>query len=135
MTEAEVVIEIPFHDVDIVGVVWHGHYLKYLEIERCALLEKIDYNYPQMKASGYAWPVIDVRIRYPHPLYFQQKVKVKARLDEWENRLKIKYLIEDVETGQRLTKASTVQVAINMETGEMLYVSPNILFEKLGIVQ
>jgi len=133
MTEAEIVIEIPFHDIDVMGVAWHGHYVKYLEIARCALLDKIDYNYPQMKASGYAWPVIDVRIRYPHPLYFQQKVKVKARLDAWENCLKVKYLIEDLKTGQRLTKAYTVQVAIEMETGEMLYSSPDILYQKLGI--
>jgi len=133
MTEAEIVIEIPFHDIDVMGVAWHGHYVKYLEIARCALLDKIDYNYPQMKASGYAWPVIDVRIRYPHPLYFQQKVKVKAWLDEWENCLKVKYLIEDLKTGQRLTKAYTVQVAIEMETGEMLYSSPDILYQKLGI--
>ena len=133
MIETEIVIEIPFHDVDAVGVAWHGHYVKYLEVARCALLDKIDYNYPQMKASGYAWPVIDLRIRYPRPLYFQQKVRVKARLVEWENRLKVSYLIEDLETGQRLTKAYTVQVAIDMETGEMLYVSPGILFQKLGI--
>lgn len=133
MIETEVVIEIPFHDVDAVGVAWHGHYVKYLEIARCALLDKIDYNYPQMKASGYAWPVIDLRIRYPRPLYFQQKVRVKAWLVEWENRLKVSYLIEDLETGQRLTKAYTVQVAIDIESGEMLYVSPGILFQKLGI--
>ncbi len=133
MIEAEVVIEIPFHDVDIGGVAWHGHYVKYLEIARCALLEKFDYNYPQMKASGYAWPVIDLRIRYPQPLYFQQKVRVKARLDEWENRLKISYLIEDLGTGQRLTKAYTVQVAIDIKTTEMQYVSPDILYQKLGI--
>jgi acyl-CoA thioester hydrolase len=133
MIETEVVIEIPFHDIDAVGVAWHGHYVKYLEIARCALLDKIDYNYPQMKASGYAWPVIDLRIRYPQPLYFQQKVRVKAWLVEWENRLKVSYLIEDLETGQRLTKAYTVQVAIDMESGEMLYVSPGILFQKLGI--
>lgn len=133
MVEAEVEIEIPFHDIDVVGVVWHGHYLKYLEIARCALLEKFDYNYPQMKESGFAWPVIDVRIRYPQPLYFQQKVRVKARLVEWENRLKINYLIEDATSGQRLTRAHTVQVALDMETGEMLYASPEILFEKLGI--
>ena len=30
--QAEVVIEVPFHDVDIMNVVWHGHYLKYFEI-------------------------------------------------------------------------------------------------------
>jgi len=131
--EAEVEIEIPFHDVDVMGIAWHGHYVKYLEIARCALLDKIDYNYPQMKASGYAWPVIDMRIRYPRPLLFQQKVRVKAKLEEWENRLKVSYLIEDAASGQRLTRAYTVQVALDMENNEMLFVSPNILFNKLGI--
>ena len=133
MIEAEVEIEVPFHDIDVMGVAWHGHYIKYLEIARCALLEKIDYNYPQMKVSGFAWPVIEVRIRYPRPLYFQQKVRVKASLDEWENRLKISYLIEDLKTGQRLTKAHTVQVALDMKSGEMLFVSPDVLLQKLGI--
>lgn len=133
MIETEVEIEIPFHDIDGMGVAWHGHYIKYLEIARCALLEKIDYNYPQMKASGFAWPVIEVRIRYPRPLYFQQKVRVKTRLEEWENRLKISYLIEDLKTGQRLTRAYTVQVALDLESGEMLFESPPILLQKLGI--
>ena len=133
MIEAEVEIVIPFHDVDVMGVVWHGHYVKYLEIARCALLDKIDYNYPQMKASGYAWPVIDMRIRYPRPLLFQQIVRVRAKLEEWENRLKVRYLIEDAASGQRLTRAYTVQVALDMAKNEMLFVSPNILFQKLGI--
>ena len=97
MIEAEVVIDVPFHDVDVMGVAWHGHYVKYFEIARCALLDSIDYNYPQMRDSGYAWPVIDLRIRYPRPLRFQQKVRVIARLEEWENRLKVSYLIEDIE--------------------------------------
>jgi acyl-CoA thioester hydrolase len=131
--ETEVEIEVPFHDVDVMGVAWHGHYVKYFEIARCVLLDKFDYNYPQMKASGYAWPVIDLRIRYPQPLYFQQKVRVKARLEEWENRLKVSYLIEDLASGRRLTRGYTVQVAIDMKSGEMLYVSPKVLFEKLGI--
>jgi acyl-CoA thioester hydrolase len=131
--ETEVEIEVPFHDIDVMGVAWHGHYVKYLEIARGALLDKIDYNYPQMKASGFAWPVIEVRIRYPRPLYFQQKVRVKASLDEWENRLKVSYLIEDLKTGQRLTKAYTVQVALDMKSGEMLFASPEVLLQKLGI--
>ena len=133
MVEAETIIEIPFHDIDVMGVAWHGHYVKYLEISRCALLDKIDYNYPQMKNSGYAWPVIDLRLRYAHPLAFQQKVRIKAKLVEWENRLKVDYLLEDLKTGQRLSKGYTVQVAVDMSTGEMLYASPAILLQKLGI--
>ena len=133
MIQAEVEIEVPFHDVDVLGVAWHGHYVKYLEIARCALLDKIDYNYPQMRESGYAWPVIDMRIRYPRPLYFQQKVRVLVTLEEWENRLKFNYEIRDAESGRRLTRAYTVQVALDMEKGEMMFASPPILFEKLGL--
>jgi len=132
MLKAEVAIEIPFHDVDVMRVVWHGHYAKYLEIARCALLDKIDYNCSQMEESGYVWPVIDLRIRYAQPLRFQQKILVEALLVEWENRLKIDYVIRDASSGNRLTKAYTVQVAVDMKTGEMLYASPSVLLEKLG---
>ncbi len=133
--QAEAIIDVPFHDVDMMGVAWHGHYAKYLEIARCALLDKIDYNYVQMEASGYAWPVIDMRVRYAHPLRFQQQVRVKATVVEWENRLKINYQVEDVASGKRLTKAYTVQVAVAMPSGEMQYESPAILLEKLGVVE
>ena len=133
MIEAETIIEVPFHDVDCMRVAWHGHYVKYMEIARCVLLDKIDYNYPQMEQTGYVWPVIEVNIRYIKPLRFQQKIRVKAKLVEWENRLKINYLLEDFETGQRLTKGYTIQVAFDAENEEMMFASPDVLFEKLGI--
>ena len=41
---AEVEIEIPFHDVDSMKIVWHGNYAKYFEIARCALFESIGLN-------------------------------------------------------------------------------------------
>lgn len=133
MIQAESYIDIPFHDVDVMAIAWHGHYVKYFEIARCALLDKIDYNYLQMRASGFAWPVIDLRIRYAQPLRFQQKIKIIATLVEWENRLKINYLIEDAATGQRLTKGYTVQVAVDMQNQEMLLASPAALLDKLGL--
>lgn len=133
MLQSESIIKIPFHDVDVMRVAWHGHYAKYFEIARCDLLDKIDYNVPQMEASGYAWPVIDMRIRYAQPLLFQQEVKVIATLVEWENRLKIEYIIQDLASGKRLTKGYTVQVALKVSDMEMQFVSPDILFEKLGL--
>lgn len=130
---ASVEIEIPFHDVDSVNIVWHGHYVKYLEIARCRLLESFDYNYPQMRASGYVWPVIDIRLRYAGPVRFQQLIRVDASLVEWEHRLKINYLIYDVLTGKRLTKGYSVQVAVDSASGEMQLGSPEILYQKLGL--
>jgi len=125
-------LEIPFHDVDMMEVVWHGHYAKYFEIARCALLDKINYNYPQMRDSGYAWPVIDLNMRYIKPVAFGQIISVQAALVEWENRLKINYLITDKDTGARLTKGHSIQVAVDMQTKAMCFESPRVLFEKLG---
>jgi len=135
LAEASVVIKIPFHDVDMMTYAWHGHYVKYFEVARCELLNKIGYNYQQMHASGYMWPVIDMRIKYVKPARFDVSVNVTASLIEYENRLKINYLIEDVQTGEKLTKAYTCQVAVDMVTQEMCFVSPAILAEKLGIVE
>ncbi len=133
LRSAEIELLIPFHDLDPVNIVWHGNYAKYFEQARCALLQQFDYNYDQMRASGYIWPVIDLHMRYIKPLHFNQKVRVKASLKEWEYRLKIDYLISDVATGVRLAKGSSIQVAVESATKEMCLMSPRVLFKRLGL--
>ena len=129
----DVEMQVQFFDLDPMQIVWHGNYVKYLEVARCALLDSIHYNYVEMKASGYAWPVIDMQLRYVGSASFGQRLKLRAEIVEWENRLKIDYLITDAQTGKRLNRASTTQVAVDMASGEMCFVSPPILFEKLGL--
>jgi acyl-CoA thioester hydrolase len=135
MIDASVIIRIPFYDVDVMSMVWHGHYVKYFEQARSALLDKIDYNYRQMLDSGYVWPVIDMRIKYIKPIRIGGSIKVQATLAEYENRLKIEYLVTDADTGTRLTKAYTCQVAVDLKSEEMRLVSPDILLQKLGVAQ
>ncbi len=130
---AEITVEVPFHDLDPAGVAWHGHYAKYLELARCELLKQIDYNYDEMMRSGYLWPVVDLRLRYLRPLRFGDRVTVHAGLVEWEYRLRIEYLLRSATTGERLTKASTVQVAVDSKSGELCLRSPDVLFQRLGL--
>ncbi|ALQ10231.1 MULTISPECIES: acyl-CoA thioesterase [Pseudoalteromonas] len=127
-------IEIPFHDCDPMNVVWHGNYPRYLEVARCELLRLFDYDYPQMHESGYAWPIVDMQIKYIASAVFTQKIKVAAYLKEFENRLRIDYVITDSLTNKRLTKASTTQVAVEISSKEMQFESPAILFNKLKAV-
>jgi acyl-CoA thioester hydrolase len=131
---ATVEVEVPFHDVDVMEVVWHGHYVKYLEIARCALLRLFDYDYPQMKESGYAWPIVECQLKYVRPAKFGQIVKVEATLMEFENRLRIRYEIRDKVSGERLTKGLTTQVAVDVATGELQLASPPILERKLKLM-
>ncbi|MCY1201987.1 MULTISPECIES: acyl-CoA thioesterase [Achromobacter] len=124
---AEVEIRVPFFDVDSINVVWHGHYVKYLEQARCELLDALGYNYDAMRASGYVWPVIDLHLRYAQPAQFGQRLVVRAELVEWEHRLKINYLILDADSGRRLTRATSEQVAVCLRTREMQLASPSAL--------
>ncbi|MCG8667970.1 MAG: acyl-CoA thioesterase [Pseudomonadales bacterium] len=114
-------------------VAWHGHYVKYFEVARCELLDKINYNYMEMCQSGYMWPIIDLQIRYVKPAKFGQEVTVFVAITEFENRLKMEYRIVDKQTQLRLTKGSTVQVAVRMSDNEMLLATPKILREKMGV--
>ncbi len=133
IVSAETIIKIPFHDVDMMRIAWHGHYVKYFEVARCELLDELEYDYISMVNSGYAWPVIDLHIRYAKPATFEKYIIVTSAVVEYENRLKIQYEIHDEKSGDRLTKGHTVQVAVDIKTNEMCFASPQILLDKLGV--
>jgi acyl-CoA thioester hydrolase len=128
---AQVTVEVPFHDLDPMRIVWHGRYAQYFEIARCRLLEDLGYSYNAMRDSGYTWPVIDMRIQYVRPARFQQKLIVEASLTEYQNRLKIRYEIRDAQTGERVTKGYTCQVAVRISDGVMQMSSPDELVERV----
>lgn len=121
-----------FFDLDPMGVVWHGNYPRFFELGRAALLVKIDYGYEAMQASGYMWPVIDMHVRYYRPIRLAQWIDITASISEWETRLKIDFILRDVETGVKLTKGSSVHVAVDLKTQEMQWQTPPILKQKLA---
>lgn len=129
--KAEVEIQVPFHDVDGMHVVWHGHYYKYFEVARTKLLQSIDYDVHEMKASGYSWPIIETSCKYVQPILYNQLIQVSAKIQEYENRLKIIYRISDAKTDEKLATGHTTQVAVDMKNNEMCFVSPKILLKKV----
>jgi acyl-CoA thioester hydrolase len=129
----EIEVTPAFFDIDVMEIVWHGHYVKYLEMARCALLAQFNYDYPQMRASGYAWPIVDLRLKYVRPATYGRPLIVRAEIVEWESRLRINYLLRDKDTGAKLTIAHSIQVAVNMATREMCFVCPPVLWERLGV--
>lgn len=124
-------IRVPFFDVDSMYMAWHGHYAKYFEVARCDLLDRIGHNYDDMFASGYMWPIVDMRIRYMRPLRFNQDVRVIAILKRWDHQLRIAYQIRDIETGGLLARGSTLQAPIDMASGEMFHGQPEVVTQAL----
>ena len=83
---ASIEATVAFHDIDIIGVMWHGHYLKYLENARWALMDSIGFGFDAMLASGYAWPIVELHVKYVQAARIGDKLSVRASLVEWQNR-------------------------------------------------
>jgi acyl-CoA thioester hydrolase len=110
--------------------VWHGNYVKYLEKGRCALLNKIGYGYAAMRDSGYVFPVTEVSLKYIKPLHFGERVRIRSVLDEYENRIKIKYELYNA-AGELATRGVSTQMAVDMLKGESCFVCPPVFIDKV----
>lgn len=121
-----------FYDLDPMNIVWHGHYPRFLELGRVAVMDKIGYGYNEMMESGYAWPFIDMRMRYARPMRLAVPVTIAAGIIEWENILRIVYSIRERDSKERVMRASSSQVALSIATSEMQWVAPPVLREKLA---
>ncbi|MDX2471966.1 MAG: acyl-CoA thioesterase, partial [SAR324 cluster bacterium] len=87
--EATVEIEIPFHDVDSIHMVWHGNHIKYFEIARTALTRLFNYDVAEMAASGIMWPIIECNCRYINSISYGDIILVRAWVSEVEHRFKV----------------------------------------------
>ena len=122
--DASITLDVPFHDIDILGIVWHGHYYKYFELARTALYRSCELDIGKMQEMGYIFPVIESHCRYVQALKYGQQVSVHATFDECISYIKITYSIKDDATGQRLAYGYTKQ-AICKPDGEMLMAVPD----------
>ena len=129
LTHVDIVI--PFHDNDPMGIVWHGNYFKYFEIARDALLERIGRPIPKMAEEGFGIPVIESHCKYRQALFFMQKIRVFAHVEEWANRLYFKFEVRDPRNNAVLTTGYTIHVAYDLKKHEMLFEIPKNLQEKI----
>lgn len=128
---AETLIEVPFYDLDPMNVVWHGNYIKYLEVARCDLLAKIGYTYDNMKTDGFAYPVATMDLKFIKPSVFSQKLKIKTTIEDVEPALNIKYEIFDAETNEKIFKAKSMQICVDTKTRKSIYSAPENFLKKL----
>ena len=127
---ASIELEIPFHDVDALDVVWHGHYAKYYELASMNLLRKNGLDILVIRELGYSMYVMETRFRYMHPLGYGDRIKVTSELKEWDTCIVISNMINKLSDGQRCARARTSFVLTSAE-GELLLKVPNEIRDRL----
>ena len=118
-------IKIPFFDLDPMNVVWHGNYVKYIEIARCDFFKKIEYSYDDMKKDGVMYPVAKMDFKFIKSARFNDEIEVETILKELEPAIIFKYTI--FHNGKKILCANTMQIGVSIETGESLFEAPKKL--------
>jgi acyl-CoA thioester hydrolase len=129
--EVRVELEVPFHDVDILRVVWHGHYYKYLEIARTALMRSRGLDGADFVGLGLGLMVIESQCRYVSPLRYGDRVEVAAWFRDLKFRIMIGYEVFNLTTDSRAARARTSLVTTTLD-GTMYHRTPNAVLEKLA---
>jgi acyl-CoA thioester hydrolase len=129
--ECCVELEVPFHDVDALRLVWHGHYYKYMELARTRLLRSRGLDGGDLLALGHGFLIIESSCRYAAPLRYGDCVRVSAWLRDVKHRVVVAYELTNLTRGVRAAKARTVLVTTNRD-GQLLLRTPEVILERLA---
>lgn len=124
--EVRVEHEVPFHDVDPVGVVWHGHYYKYFELARTKLLRSIDLDQGDLVGPHFRLLVTETYCKYLHALRYGERFVVSAWLRDFRHRLDIAYEITSRDHDHTSARGHTLIVSTDIEGRLLLRIPPAI---------
>jgi len=124
LRETFVEIEVPFRHVDLLGVVWHGHYYEYLEEARTKLLRACDLDGGDLIGGRYGLFVIESRCRHAFPLHYRDHIRVTAWIRDIEHRIFIAYEVTNLTHARRAARAHTILATTDRERN-LLLVTPD----------
>jgi acyl-CoA thioester hydrolase len=124
LREVSVELEVPFRHVDLLGVVWHGHYFSYMEEARTRLLRGCGLDAGELIGSRFFFFVIESHCRHAYPLRYGDRLRVSAWLKDVKHRLHIAYEIKNLSTGRRAARGHTI-LATTDAAGNLLLETPD----------
>lgn len=122
-----------YSDTDAYGVVWHGSYLRWLEMGRIELCEMMGHNLIDLQAQNITLPVVNINVRYKSSAKLNDEMIIETSIQKF-NPLSVTFTqkISDKNTGKIFIEALVDVVAID-NNGKLYRKMPQILvdaFEK-----
>jgi acyl-CoA thioester hydrolase len=125
--ETRALVDVPFHHVDALGIVWHGHYPKYFEAAGMALLRKLALDGGDLIGERYRLVVIETACRHAFPLRYADRVAVTAWISEYERRLVIRYEVRNLSHERRAAHGHTTLATLDADGRLRLETPPEIV--------
>ena len=103
-----------YSDTDAYGVVWHGSYLRWLEMGRVLLCEKAGYKLSQLEKEDIVLPVAEINIKYKNSAKLEDEIVVETCVvDQGRFFITFQQIIKDEKTEKVYIEATVKVVAVN----------------------
>ncbi len=96
-------------ETDAMGIVHHSSYLAWMEMGRTEFMRHFGFTYRQLELTGVLLPVLEVRVRYHSPAYYDDELVISTWVEELSRvRLLLSYRIDRPADGKLLTEGSSL---------------------------
>ncbi len=82
MINTEVQIRVRYGETDRMGFVYYGNYAVYFEVARVESLRQLGISYKDMEDGGISLPVLEYKIKYLKPAFYDDQLTIKTRIRE-----------------------------------------------------
>ncbi|MBK8208271.1 MAG: acyl-CoA thioesterase [Planctomycetes bacterium] len=107
-------VTVRFMESDLLRMVWHGNYVRWIEDARQALGSCIGLGYEDFMREHFACPIVDMHLSYKRPARYGDKLDITASLHWMEvPKLVHSYEVRRAADGELLTTAETTQVLLH----------------------
>ena len=121
--------KVRFSEVDALGIVWHGNFVKYLEDGRESFGEKYNLAYLDVYEKGWLMPLVKLEMDYKIQLKYKEEIIIETRFVNVDAaKLVFEYTIFRKTDMAVLLTARTIQVFVNRE-GELELTNPDFFLE------
>ncbi len=121
-----------YSDTDAYGVVWHGSYLRWLEMGRIGLCEMTGYPLSVLTLQDIILPVSEINVKYKSPAKLEDEMIIETEVFEF-NKFYMVFAqsIKSATSNVKYIEAKVKVVAINNE-GKLYRKLPDIMLEICG---
>ncbi len=118
-----------YSDTDAYGVVWHGAYLRWLEMGRVLWCEAQGQNLSGLKNQDIVLPVVNLNVKYKASAKLDDEIIIETWIEKYNSlSVTFKQLIKSKETNKTYIEALVDVVAIN-NNGKLYRKMPQVLSE------
>jgi acyl-CoA thioester hydrolase len=118
-------VNIRFNEVDVLGIVWHGHYIKYFEDGREDFGRKYGLGYMDFYREGFLVPIVSIQCDYKRPLIYGDELNIRTVYEPSDAaKLIFHYFIYRNNEQELVAQGKSVQVFLSRADQQLQIINP-----------